>query len=123
MRKIKFRVVFQEELQPTPHLMPIRDSDYYLIDTCGSLIDGGDHMYMTNDYYTQQYTGINDLHGNEIYEGDFVKSKIFAGDDDEQSITGKVVFIKGAFGVECYENEVPVEFIYICEFEYLEIVK
>jgi hypothetical protein len=102
--------------------MPIFRDDDYLIDTCGSLIDGGDHMYMTNDYYTQQYTGINDIHGNEIYEGDFVKSKIFVRDDDEQSITGKVVFIKGAFGVECYENGVPVEFIYICQFEYLEIV-
>jgi hypothetical protein len=73
-------------------------------------------------FIMQQYTGINDLHGNEIYEGDFIKSKIFAGDDDEQSITGKVVFIKGAFGVECYENEVPVEFIYLCHFEYLQII-
>jgi hypothetical protein len=116
LRKIKFRVVYKNEIQH-----PTYPSDFD-IDTNGDLIDG--HDYIENDdYYTQQYTGINDIHGNEIYEGDFVKSKIFVSDDDEQSITGKVVFIKGAFGVECYENEVPVEFIYICEFEYLEIIK
>jgi hypothetical protein len=116
MRKIKFRVVYKNEIQN------LSFPDDFVIDTNGDLISHESYVSNT-DYYTQQYTGINDIHGNEIYEGDFVKSKIFVRDDDEQSITGKVVFIKGAFGVECYENEVPVEFIYICEFEYLEIIK
>lgn len=73
-------------------------------------------------FVLQQYTGFKDIHGKEIYEGDFVKSKIFEDDDDKQSITGQVKFIKGAFGIQCYEKDAVVEFIYICEFGSLELL-
>ena len=119
MRKIKFRVLYKNEIQ---HLECPSD---YRIDTNGRLVSYNDALetdmrHLNDDYSIQQYTGFKDIHGKEIYEGDMVKCKIW--DSDSQSIDGQVKFIKGAFGIECYEKDAVVEFIYICEFGSLEVL-
>ena len=106
MRKIKFRVIYKNEIQHPNYPF---DFD---IDRNGDLTDGFD--YIENDnYYTQQYTGINDIHGNEIYEGDTVKDSLWSVS------TAKVLFTHGMFGF----RDDDLRFVPLCELTEPEIVK
>ena len=58
-REIKFRAFWKDTLKPIPDF-----NEEYLIDACN------DEIFIVN-----QYTGLKDVNGKEIYEGDILKFK------------------------------------------------
>lgn len=109
MRKIKFRVVYKNEIQHLTY------SDDFVIDTDGKLIS--DYSYLENDdYCVQQYTGVNDIHGNEIYEGDTIKDSLWSVSD------AKVIFMNGMSGFR-YDDLTNPRFVPLCDLTEPEIVK
>lgn len=111
MRKIKFRVVYKNEIQN------LECPSDYRIDTSGRLVSYYDALetdmrHLNDDYYTQEYTGFKDIHGKEIYEGDTIKdSEWWVG-------RAEVKFRDGMFGFEADNRFVP-----LCELKNVEIIR
>lgn len=103
MREFKFRVWDNSN---NKWLKDEENFDYeikYMIDLSGRIYmyiengGGEDNVeYLDLDYEINQYTGLKDKYGNEIYEGDIVKDEI-----DEE--IGYVEFSEGEYRI-IYDN-------------------
>ena len=78
-----------------------------------------------DDFTVGQYTGMNDIHGNKIFEGDIVRSSFF--------VQGIVVYLEavGAYIVSTEPPEIittdenwnsDIDWIFICDCQDLEVV-
>lgn len=66
MRDIKFRVWDGKKMIDWPNFsVSVNSTEFYLADLCASLVEKG--------CIFQQYTGLKDMNGRVIYEGDIIK--------------------------------------------------
>lgn len=91
MRELKFRV-----WNPVDKKF-VDNFNWFLIRLDGTVVDGNDCPY-DEHYIITQYTGLKDIKGKDIYEGDIVRELINGYD-----VYGKiheVIFINGSFIVD-----------------------
>lgn len=97
MRKLKFRVWDNEEKTM------IENKDIYSIDFRNNIffssvmVDG--FISNEDDYKLMQYTGLKDINGKEIYEGDIVERE-YDYITEAIEFTGVVKFYDGAYWID-----------------------
>lgn len=105
MREIKFRVWNNEEKTM------IENKDIYSIDFRNNIyfssvmVDG--FISNEDDYKLMQYTGLKDINGKEIYEGDIVHID-FVGLLKERTFEGVVNFYDGMFIIDGKDMGYPL---------------
>lgn len=66
-----------------------------------TIVVGGCVYYEVNSETVSQFTGLTDKNGSKIFEGDIIEYK----DNEVISNEGYVVFDKGSFFVETYDQD------------------
>ena len=101
-RQIKFRVwdnqnnnwLINQRIEDHPVELLYSDHEFY-IDHSGDNLD---------NYTIQQYTGLKDKNGKEIYEGDIVKAT--SDQYTNENFVGKVIFDEGSFLTWINKNDI-----------------
>ena len=104
MREIKFRAWLIE----TKEMIPV-----YEINFCDGFINSDKAWGMKREYILEQFTGIHDKNGGEIFEGDIVLV--------EGCHKGVIIFseVDSAFGIGF---DTSVRFLYHTCSEFLEVI-
>ena len=95
MRTLKFRAWERDE--PFEGIFMPGDDGHFYTTTSGNI---GDWHTMDN-VIVEQYTGLVDRHGKEIYEGDIAKIQSKPYIPDEYIVEGKpIIFMNGLFSIK-----------------------
>ena len=103
MRELKFRVWDNKNKKFLP------ESHFAILGSGKVIVTlSGYYEHFTNktqdDYVVQQYTGLQDSKGNDIYEGDIVKAT--SDQYDNENFVGKVIFDEGCFLTWINKNDI-----------------
>ncbi len=83
-----------------------------------------EYLYQDQPYTIQQYTGLKDKNGNEIYEGDIISGEFYDTEyHHSETIKAEVVFNNGAFNIAIREWHKPSLEIIGNIFENPELIK
>ena len=86
--------------------------------------DYSDRYLYQHQYPVQQYTGLQDCNGNDIYEGDIVSGEFYDTEyHHSETIKAEVIFNNGAFNIAIREWHNPSLEIIGNIFENPELIK